>query len=317
MVGSGAEEAAARAGRRATGPGGPTAEPGRPAARWAAAWPRCSSDVPLVVLPASPDGRDLAPRLAAVLDRPLLAGAVGVAPATDGTGPGRPAPGRRPGGGAGRRVDGPVVATLLPGVRGVGRHRAGRRTAAALAGIDLARPRGDAGPDAELVELVLEPDPATMDLADATRVLGGGAGLVARGAGDRRPERVFALLDAVAAAPGCVGGRHPGGHRRRLGRATSARSARPASRSTPTSTSPSASPGAIQHIGGLGDPRAHRQRQHRPVLPDDGHGRPRPRHRRRRPARCELAGRLGVGVPAERRQRRSVTAVADRRARRA
>lgn len=33
---------------------------------------------PLVVLPASADGRDLAPRLAAALDRPLLAGAVSV-----------------------------------------------------------------------------------------------------------------------------------------------------------------------------------------------------------------------------------------------
>src|ERR1700759_1910660 len=30
----------------------------------------------MVVLPASPDGRDLAPRLAAVLERPLLAGAI-------------------------------------------------------------------------------------------------------------------------------------------------------------------------------------------------------------------------------------------------
>ena len=36
-------------------------------------------DVPLVILPASADGRDLAPRLAAVMDRPLLAGAECVA----------------------------------------------------------------------------------------------------------------------------------------------------------------------------------------------------------------------------------------------
>ena len=38
------------------------------------------ADVDMILLPASPDGRDLAPRLAAILGRPLLAGAVRCAP---------------------------------------------------------------------------------------------------------------------------------------------------------------------------------------------------------------------------------------------
>ena len=37
---------------------------------------------PIVLLPASPDGRDLAPRIAAELDIPLLAGAMSVSPST-------------------------------------------------------------------------------------------------------------------------------------------------------------------------------------------------------------------------------------------
>ena len=39
-------------------------------------WPRSSQPAPLVILPASPDGRDLAPRLAAALDRPLVSRAI-------------------------------------------------------------------------------------------------------------------------------------------------------------------------------------------------------------------------------------------------
>ena len=49
--------------------------PGSPGAL-AGALAQVLAGVPLVLLPASPDGRDLAPRLAALLGRPLLAGAV-------------------------------------------------------------------------------------------------------------------------------------------------------------------------------------------------------------------------------------------------
>ncbi|MFC8069580.1 mycofactocin-associated electron transfer flavoprotein alpha subunit [Streptomyces sp. NPDC057293] len=66
-----------------------------------------------LVLPGSPDGRDLAPRLAAALGRPLLAGAVEVLP--------HGADVLRWGGTAlvELTADGPFLATLEPGLRGV------------------------------------------------------------------------------------------------------------------------------------------------------------------------------------------------------
>ena len=78
----------------------------------AAALAQVLSGVPMVLLPASPDGRDLAPRLAVVLGRALLAGAVRCAPdeveltRLDDRLSLRVA------------VDGPVVVTLRPGFRG-------------------------------------------------------------------------------------------------------------------------------------------------------------------------------------------------------
>jgi electron transfer flavoprotein alpha subunit len=118
VVGSGPQDAAAAlvgARRVWWAPTGTT--PGALAGRLAPVLDRVS----LVLLPASPDGRDLAPRLAATLDRPLLAGAVRLDRAE------------------GRvradllRVDGrvlvpveapvPVVATLMPGVRSPGLTR--------------------------------------------------------------------------------------------------------------------------------------------------------------------------------------------------
>ena len=134
-------------------------------ARWAAEL-AAHIDDDVVVLPASPDGRDLAPRLAARLDRRLLAGAILVTPALV-----------RLARGAGLElvevaVTGPVVATLQPGVRGV---------TAAVAGVPTcttADPTtgSTGGRDATVVG-VLPPDVATMDLAEADRIVGGGAGL--------------------------------------------------------------------------------------------------------------------------------------------
>ena len=129
--------------------------------------------VTLVILPASPDGRDLAPRLAATLGRPLLAAAARawVTVSDDGT--------ERTGADvlrADSRVsvriefDGSSVATLLPGVRSPA-PSGGQPTVVAL------EPPGPppASVDVEVLGMV-EPDPATMDLADATRILAGGAG---------------------------------------------------------------------------------------------------------------------------------------------
>jgi electron transfer flavoprotein alpha subunit len=218
VVGSGAADAGAAL-HRAIG-GGPATEvwwadtgPGLRAGALAASLAPLLADADLVVLPASADGRDLAPRLAAVLDVPLLAGAVAVRCAADGEVRAELS-----------RIDGrllvatacaaPAVATLLPGARSVydGPVRppataaipaqpGGGPVAVALA----AEPAGVL--DVEVLE-VLEPDPATMDLGEAPRVLGGGAGLVARSGalGGAAPDAAFELLTGVAAALGASAG---------------------------------------------------------------------------------------------------------------
>jgi electron transfer flavoprotein alpha subunit len=142
----------------------------RPAV-WAARLAGCVEAQDVVILPASPDGRDLAPRLAAALDRPLVAGAVRVAPGG--------AIVARQGGlvMADVVVGGPYVATLQPGVRGVEPSEA--EASLRVRPLEVAdRPAGTgADPtDPELIE-VLPPDPATMDLAEAPRIVAAGAGL--------------------------------------------------------------------------------------------------------------------------------------------
>jgi electron transfer flavoprotein alpha subunit len=142
-----------------------------------------------VLLPASADGRDLAPRLAAVLGRPLVAGAIEVS--DDGERPRLTV--ARCGGLVAAEVEpeGPFVATLQPGVRTV--VRADRP----LPTIDeVAAPEGDQVPDPVLLD-VLPPDAATMDLAEAPRIVGGGAGLMAT---DGRSS--FDLLGEVGEALG-------------------------------------------------------------------------------------------------------------------
>ena len=94
---------------------------------------------------------------------------------------------------------------------------------------------------------MLPPDPATMDLAEAPRIVGGGAGLGGAGAAS-------CCSSDVAVALGASHRRHPGRRPTRAGSATSARSAPPAWSSTRGCTSRSASRGAVQHISGLGDP---------------------------------------------------------------
>ncbi len=154
-------------------------------ARWAGALASPLGEDDVVVLPASADGRDLAPRLAQAMGRPLHAPAVRV--------------GRhgatlvRSGGLALLDVDfdGPCVATLQPGSRGTdprGDAEADRRT------LDLrAGPAHDAG----FVGLVAA-DPATVDLREASRIMAGGAGVGS-------PE-AMALLGRVATALGCATG---------------------------------------------------------------------------------------------------------------
>lgn len=133
-----------------------------------------------VVVPASPDGRDLAPHLALALGRTLHSGAIEIR--SDEVRLARQ-------GGlaiAPVRVDGPFVATLQPGIRGVDSV-----DGAELEHTVLIVDTPSAGHSVVSVE-VRPPDASTMDLAEAPRIVGGGAGL---DSGER-----FAVLTDVAAA---------------------------------------------------------------------------------------------------------------------
>jgi len=150
------------------------------------------SGVPMVLLPGSPDGRDLAPRLAVALGRPLLAGAVRCAPdeveltRLDDRLSLRVA------------VDGPAVVTLRPGFRG----RPEQVTQAQLTALEV--PKDSTVHDAESIE-VLQPEPSTVDLAEARRILGGGAGLVPAGVDGAAAMRLLAqVADALGASAGAT-----------------------------------------------------------------------------------------------------------------
>ncbi len=203
---------------------------------WAELLAPTVADVEIVVLPTSPDGRDLAPRLAALLGRPVLAGAVSIGDAVVST--------ACLGGAvlADHVVGEPVVVTFQPGV---GHHGAG--------GDDLPSPEpeevdaGDRPPgvaDATVVE-VLAPDVATMDLAEAGRIVGGGAGLDSA----ERFDELTGLATAIGASMGAT-------------RVVTDRAWVPHSRQIGT-TGVVVAPalylafgisGAVQHTAGLGDP---------------------------------------------------------------
>ena len=234
----------------------------RPAAL-AAALAVVVADAALVVLPASPDGRDLAPRLAAATGRPLVARVLeaSVAPDPDGTVRVRARVGR-----VDDRVlvpvdvQGPAVVTLAVGGRGTGLGaHGGHRTAGPPGAVveplalDGDGATGGSGTDdPELLEL-LAPDLHTMDLADATRVVAGGAGLVS-GQDDARATATFGLLVRVAAALGGSAGATRvatdagwTGYERQIG-------------TTGVTVDPDlyvalGVSGAAQHTGGIGTPR--------------------------------------------------------------
>jgi electron transfer flavoprotein alpha subunit len=142
------------------------------------------------------------------------------------------------------------VATLLPGSRSVFAY------AQAAPPQPLQLPTDATPADARDVEVleVLEPRAETMDLADAPRVLGGGAGLVAQGTDDAAAKDLFALLTRVGAAlDSSVGATRVVtdagwlGYERQIG-------------TTGVTISPDlyvalGVSGASQHVGGLGAPR--------------------------------------------------------------
>jgi len=165
----------------------PTFQPGA----WAADLAEVLVGEPAVVLPGSPDGRDLAPRIAALLHRQLYAGAIEITAQ-------RISLARR--GSTELHLVTPApqfVATMQPGVRGAAPDPtipAPRVAAAELSNRD----RGPAN-DAAVVA-VLPPDPATIDLTEARRIIGGGAGLD----GARRIEQLVAVGGAIRASMGAT-----------------------------------------------------------------------------------------------------------------
>jgi electron transfer flavoprotein alpha subunit len=135
----------------------------------------------------------------------------------------------------------------------------GARAAAPVAGppevvaLTLGPTPAGTRPDPAAVALI-EPDPATMDLADATRVVAGGAGLVPRTASEAEARGWFGLLAEVAAALGASTGATRVAtdagwtdHQRQIG-------------TTGVTIDPDlyialGVSGATQHTGGLGSPR--------------------------------------------------------------
>ena len=154
---------------------------------WAHALEPLLADEPAVVLPGSPDGRDLAPRLASLLQRPLFAGATSISPqriemARNG---GRELHSVSPGT--------EFVATLQPGVRGVEADPDLPAPTATEVHVTLTNGDRDA-----MVLAVYPPNPATVDLAEAPRIVGGGAGLDG-------PERIAQLAHVGAALGASMG----------------------------------------------------------------------------------------------------------------
>jgi electron transfer flavoprotein alpha subunit len=206
----------------------------RPGA-WARRLQHVLAEEPLIVLPASPDGRDLAPRLAATLDRPMFAGATSVSATTITVTLG--------GGTTMRTVPTPAlcIATLQVGVRGVEPTGTDRRQTE----LQLDPMPVDAlTTDADLVEL-LAADAATIDLAEAPRIVGGGAGLQ----GPEQFEQLAELgrvLGASVGATRVVTDRGWAGHERQIG-------------TTGVVVDPRlyiafGISGAVQHTSGLGTP---------------------------------------------------------------
>jgi electron transfer flavoprotein alpha subunit len=186
-----------------------------------------------VLLIASADGRDLAPRLAYELGRPLLSGANAVRRTS--------ADVLRWGSQGLQRLtpDGPFVATLQPGVRGAAAEPMPPEL------IDVELTSVDV-PDARSLG-VTRLQAREADLAEARRVLGAGAGLVTdQGQMDLLVE-VGERLGAAAGATRVVTDAGFAGHERQIG-------------TTGVVIDPDlyiafGISGAAQHVGGLGAPK--------------------------------------------------------------
>lgn len=185
-----------------------------------------------LVLPASPDGRDLAPRIAHRMNRALFAGAVLVSDT-------RVSVAVR--GGLGiidHQPQGPFVATLQIGVRG-------SDVSGVEVEVDHSVTKHASAPTSVRSLDVAPPDASTMDLAEAPRILGGGAGLSDGAKFDQLGE-VATALDASMGVTRVITDRGWAGHERQIG-------------TTGVVVDPRlyisfGISGAVQHTSGLGQP---------------------------------------------------------------
>ncbi len=133
----------------------------------------------MIILPASPDGRDLAPSLAAALGRPLIPAATRIRHYENGL---AEVVAVRSGGSVDHvhRVTVASVVTLLPGVGSRPGGSAPERARLEMLELDTQCPPGidSVAIDAVRSVAVLPPDPETMDLTEARCIVAGGNGLV-------------------------------------------------------------------------------------------------------------------------------------------
>ncbi len=213
--------------------------PGFQPARWADALAGLLRAEPLVLLPASPDGRDLAPRLAANLGHDLFSSALEIR--------GRLI--RTVGfGGAAmleHHLGDAAVVTLQPGVRGIGLSTDHHPDPPEVTAIDPDPVDPVVGADPVTIE-VLPPDAATMDLAEAPRILAGGNGLSDAGRFDQL-ARIAAALDASVGTTRVITDKGWLPHERQIGTTGVV--------VDPTLYVAFGISGAVQHTSGLGQPQ--------------------------------------------------------------
>ena len=187
-----------------------------------------------IILPATPDGRDLAPHLAHALGRSLFAGAISI---TD-----NKVSVSLHGGLAIADYSplAPFIATLQIGIRGVD-------TVSAVPTISRVEnlPTANAAHVSVISVAVMPPDASTMDLSEAPRIIGGGAGLES---GERfvQLQNVAAALDASMGVTRVITDRGWADHERQIG-------------TTGVIVDPDlyiafGISGAVQHTSGLGQP---------------------------------------------------------------
>lgn len=191
-----------------------------------------------VILPGSPDGRDLAPHVARRLQRPFFAGAVAVSNSAVSI--------SRDGGLqiAEFNLSDPIVATFQVGSRGLDLVDASPSVIA----LSVPAPDKDlmSSENSAVTSLsVLPPDAATMDLSEAPRIIGGGAGLQSAEAFTTL-EHVATTLDASMGVTRVITDRSWASHERQIG-------------TTGVVVNPRlyiafGISGAVQHTSGLGQP---------------------------------------------------------------